>query len=236
VLSPAASEGMASALGPVIDAGHDAGLPVRLTELNSVNCGGRPGVSNAFATALWAPDALFALLRAGVDGVNLHVRADAINAPFALSAAGLQARPLLYGLILFARTLGPDAQLVALRSRLSRPADIGAWAVRVGRNTLHVLLIDSSRRAERVSLRLPATAMAAVQRLLAPSADARSGVTLGGRALGADGRWQGVSAHQTVAPRGGAYAVTVRGMSAALVSVRVRPGALRVAPSRRRRY
>ena len=72
--------------------------------------------------------------------------------------AGLQARPLLYGLILFARTLGPDAQLVTVRSRLSRARPTSAaWAVRVGRDTLHVLLIDKSRRAERVSLRLPAT-------------------------------------------------------------------------------
>jgi hypothetical protein len=229
VLSPAASEGMASALGPVIDAGHDAGLPVRLTELNSVNCGGRPGVSNAFATALWAPDALFALLRAGVDGVNLHVRAAAINAPFALSSAGLQARPLLYGLILFARTLGPQAQLVTLRSQLSRPANLAAWAVRVGRDTLHVLLIDKSRRSERVSLRLPATGTAHVQRLLAPSAGAQSGVSLGGRALAANGDWRGRTAEQTLTPRGGAYAMSVRSMSAALVTVRVRPGALGVA-------
>jgi hypothetical protein len=31
-------------------------------------------VSDTFATALWAPDALFELLRAGIDGVNVHVR------------------------------------------------------------------------------------------------------------------------------------------------------------------
>ena len=66
-----------------------------MTELNSVNCGGRPGVSNTFATALWAPDALFALLRAGVDGINLHVRANTINAPFALTSAGLSRRPIV---------------------------------------------------------------------------------------------------------------------------------------------
>ena len=226
VLSPAGSTGMAAALLPLVDAAHDAGLPLRLTELNSVNCGGRPGVSDAFATALWAPDALFSLLRAGVDGVNLHVRAAAVNAPFALGPAGLQARPLLYGLILFARTLGPDAQLVTLRSHLSRPANLAAWAVRVGRDTLHVLLIDKGPRAERVSLRLPASGRADVQRLLAPSAAARSGVTLGGRALATDGRWQGLSARQSLAPRGEAYAVSVRSMSAALITVRVRPGAL----------
>jgi hypothetical protein len=172
---------------------------------------------------------LFALLRAGVDGVNLHVRASTVNAPFALGPGGLQARPLLYGLILFARTLGPDAQLVTLRSRLSRSADVAAWAVRVGHDTLHILLINKSRRGERASLRLPAIGRAEVQRLLAPSARARSGVTLGGRALGTDGRWQGVRGHQTVAPHAGAYPVDVRAMSAALITVRVRPGTLGVA-------
>jgi hypothetical protein len=226
ILGPAATTGMAAALRPLLDAAHDAGLPLRLTELNSVNCGGRAGVSNAFATALWAPDALFSLLRAGVDGVNLHVRADAVNAPFALGPAGLQARPLLYGLILFARTLGPDAQLVTLHSHLSRPANLAAWAVRVGRDTLHVLLIDKSRRPERVWLRLPATGRATLQRLLAPSAAAQSGVTLGGRALGADGRWQGLAAAQILTSHRDAYALSVRGMSAALITVRVRPGAL----------
>jgi hypothetical protein len=91
-----------------------------------------------------------------------------------------------------------------------------------------VLIINKSRRAEHVSLRLPATGAAGVQRLLAPSAAAQSGVTLGGRALGADGQWQGLPAHQSVAARVGAYAVSVRSMSAALVTVRVRPGALGV--------
>jgi hypothetical protein len=229
VLSPTAATGMAAGLRPLVDDAHDAGLPLRLTELNSVNCGGRAGVSDAFATALWAPDALFALLRAGVDGVNLHIRASTVNAPFALGPGGLQARPLLYGLILFARTLGPDAQLVTLRSRLSRAADVAAWAVRVGRDTLHVLLINKSGRGERASLRLPAIGRAEVQRLLAPSARARSGVTLGGRVLGTDGRWEGVRGHQTVAPRDGGYALDVRAMSAALISVRVRPGTLGVA-------
>jgi hypothetical protein len=226
VLSPAASTGMAAAIVPLVDVAHDAGVPLRLTELNSVNCGGRPGVSDAFATALWAPDALFALLRAGVDGVNLHVRADSVNAPFALNDAGLQARPLLYGLILFARALGPRAQLVTIHAHAPRAVNLGAWAVRVGRDTLHVVLIDKGRRSARVSLRLPSRGRVAVQRLLAPSARSLTGVTLGGRELGADGRWQGLTARQTLTARSGSYAITVRSMSAALLTVRVSPGAL----------
>lgn len=89
-------------------------------------------MSDTFATALWAPDALFELLRAGVDGVNVHVRPYTINAAFAVTPRGLGARPLLYGLILFARTLGPGAQLLDARLTANHPEHVKVWAVRDG--------------------------------------------------------------------------------------------------------
>jgi hypothetical protein len=54
LLSERATAGMARALEPAVELAHDASLPFRLTELNSVTCGGLPGVSDTFATALWA--------------------------------------------------------------------------------------------------------------------------------------------------------------------------------------
>ncbi|MGH2873008.1 MAG: hypothetical protein ACRDL5_11180, partial [Solirubrobacteraceae bacterium] len=155
LLSPAATTGMASALRRDVAVAQRAGLPLRMTELNSVNCGGRPGVSDSFATALWAPDALFALARVGIDGVNVHVRADAINAAFAIGPRGLDARPLLYGLILFARALGPHPRLVRVITGQPRSLDLDGWVVRVGTRTLHVVLVDNSRRSARVTLQLP---------------------------------------------------------------------------------
>ena len=226
LLSWQAVGALAKDVAGAVRVSHAAGLKFRLTELNSVTCGGKAGVSNTFATALWAPDALFALLRAGVDGVNLHVRADAINAPFALTPAGLQARPLLYGLIFFSRALGPNARLVKIGATAPRAADLSAWAVRVGTNTLHVVLVDKGRRAVRVSLHLPAISAASVQRLQAPSAASQTGVTLRGQSLGPDGRWQGTATLQTVPHRADGYTVEVRRQSAALLSVRVAPGAL----------
>ncbi len=231
ILSTAASTGMAAALRRDVDVAHDAGLPLRMTELNSVNCGGRPGVSDSFATALWAPDALFALARAGVDGVNIHVRAAAVNAPFALTPAGLAPRPLLYGLILFVRALGPHPRLVSVSASHPRSLNLGAWAVRVGTRTLHLVLIDKSRRPARVLLHVPADGPLTVRRLLAPSIDAQTGVTLAGQSLGADGRWHGGAVAQTIVPRHGAYAVDIARQSAALLSVRVTPGALGTPPA-----
>src|SRR5205085_4793117 len=163
----------------------------RLTEFNSVTCGGLRGVSDTFATALWAPDTLFELLRAGVDGVNLHLRANTVNAPFSLGKHGIRARPLMYGLLTFIRTLGRDPWLVRSHLQAKRSLHLKAWAVRVGRGVLHVLLIDKGERSVRVVLRLPARGPATVVRLLAPSPRSTSRVTLAGRRLNSVGGWEG---------------------------------------------
>ena len=43
-----------------------------MTEGNSCYRGGKPGVSNAFCSALWAADYLLKLASFGCAGVNLH--------------------------------------------------------------------------------------------------------------------------------------------------------------------
>jgi hypothetical protein len=234
LLSERASAGMAQTVRAGVRLAHRAGLPFRLIELNSVTCGGRPGVSDAFATALWAPDALFELVRAGVDGVNVHVRAHAINAAFTLNRQGLGARPLLYGLILFAKTLGgPGARVVHLQLHAERSSHLKVWAVRVPGGVLHVLLIDKGNHSVRVDLHLPATGSATLERLLAPSVRSQSGVTLDGQQLGRDGSWQGQPANQTITPDFHGYELTIPPASAALLSVHLRPGALTLSSGRR---
>jgi Glycosyl hydrolase family 79 C-terminal beta domain len=235
VLGENASAGVARSVEPAVALARRAGDPVRLTELNSVTCGGRPGVSNAFATALWAPDALFELMRAGVSGVNIHVRARAVNAAFEINSAGLDARPLLYGMLTFVRALGPGAELVPLNLGVSPALHFKAWGVSVRGGALHVLLIDKGQRPVDVSLRLPAIGYATVERLLAPSASARSGVTLAGQYLGVDGSWEGRTTAERLRPSAdGSYSVAVPRYSAALVTLQLRSGALGGAPSRGR--
>lgn len=225
LLSERATAGIAAAVAPAVRLAHEAGLPFRMTELNSVTCEGRYGVSNTFATGLWAPDALFELARAGVNGVNLHVRAAAINAPFLINRSGLYARPLLYGLLMFARMLGPHTQLVHLQLGAKPSLHLKAWATRVSGGILHVLLIDKGSHAVRVNLHLQATGPATVQRLLAPSASSPSGATLNGQRLGPKATWIGQPRTETI-PRGArGYVVTVARQSAALVGVHVSPPA-----------
>ncbi|MGZ4305605.1 MAG: glycosyl hydrolase family 79 C-terminal domain-containing protein [Solirubrobacteraceae bacterium] len=219
LLSDRSSFGMAHPLAQVIAAAHQAGLPFRLTEVNSVTCGGVRGVSNTFATALWAPDALFELVRAGVNGVNVHVHAASINAAFTFDRRGLVPRPLLYGMIMFARTLGTDPRLVPVVVRNRRRLHVKVWAVALVGGGLHLLVIDKGRRAARVTLRIPPSGPAAVQRLLSPSVASPSGVKLAGQSLDSRGRWIGHRVVSRLVPSGDGYKLTVPGYSAALVSV-----------------
>jgi hypothetical protein len=231
LLSEQATAGMAGALRPAVRLAHRADLPFRLTELNSVTCGGRPGVSNTFATALWAPDALFELIRAGVDAADVHVREHTVNAAFVVTPQGLEARPLLYGLILFVHTLGPGAELVPTRVHATRPAHLKAWAVRVRGDVVHVLLIDKGAAPIRVALRLPATGGATVQRLLAPSISARMGVTLGGQWLGSAATWTGTPRRGTLRRTRSGYLITLPRHSAALIVARFLPSSRPARPS-----
>ncbi len=220
VLSDNASAGNAQWVRPAALAAHRAGLPLRMTELNSVTCGGRAGVSNTFATALWAPDALFELMRAGVDGANIHVRADTSNAAMVPAAGGLRERPLLYGLILFDRTLAAGGRLLRTTIEGSPTHGLKAWAVRTPAGQTHVLLINKGARARLVDLPLARTGAATVQRLRAPSPYSTSGETLDGKWLDRQGRWRGRAPRESLLPGPRGYLLRVPATSAALVDIR----------------
>ena len=241
VLSENATAGMVRTIRPALKLARKAGLSLRLTEVNSVTCGGRRGVSDTFATALWAPDALFELLRAGVQGVHLHARVESINRPFSFNQQGLQTRPLLYGLLLFNRMLGWGARLVPVQMRTgSRALHLKVWVTRASAtelegtsfipNPLNVLLINKGRRSARITLHLPTRRRAFVERLLARSASSTSGVTLEGQHLNHQGLWQQgnqssyfpLQKPQILRPtRNGSYVLRVRGESAAMLTVPV---------------
>jgi hypothetical protein len=224
VLSENATVGMGRTALTVEHISDRAGLPLWLTEINSVTCGGTKGVSDTFATALWAPDALFELVRAGVESASIHVRADAINMAFSLTRKGLVAHPLFYGMVLFARMLGPGAQLIPLHLAAPAALHLKAWAVRLSDGVMHVLLLDKGRRSVRVGLALPFTGTATVQWLTAPEVTSTGQVTLGNQHLTRAATWAGTPRAETVAPSRTGYLISVPRYSAALVTAQMRPG------------
>ena len=94
LLADHASAAMAEWLRPLAAAAAAAGVAFVVGEGNSVACGGIAGVSDTFASALWALDFLSELSKAGVTLVNIHGGADVIYSPIAFGARGtLQVGP-----------------------------------------------------------------------------------------------------------------------------------------------
>lgn len=220
ILGQGASGGLANSLSGAVQVAQRAGLPLRLTEVNSVTCGGRRGVSNTFATALWAPDTLFSMWNVGLSGVNIHMQPGDANAAFSVSSAGLVAHPLLYGMIMFARALGPGAKLAPVRTSGAPSANVKVWAVRCSGDRLKLLVLNKGGGRVNASLDLGAHAIASLQRLSAPSPAATSGVSLAGQQLGPQGQWLGTRIIQSVSPSPrGTYTVAMPAYSGALLTL-----------------
>lgn len=96
---------LAANLQTIMAAANAAHLPYRMTEGNSCWDGGKPGVSDTLASALWSANMMLEFAQAGAVGVNLHGGGDGFYTPIAGSmASGLTRRPEYYG-IQFAQQL-----------------------------------------------------------------------------------------------------------------------------------
>ena len=118
---------------------HAHDLPIAMAETNSASCGGMPGVSNAFASALWGLDYAFTLASAGFVNVDYHISYrpgggssyNPVDTYGTQDAAGRWqyrnvAEPVYYGLYLFAQqAAGKRFMSIAVESN----ANVTAYAV-----------------------------------------------------------------------------------------------------------
>jgi hypothetical protein len=226
LLSSSASQGLVRGVAPYVALAHRRGLGFRVDELNAVTCGGKPGVSDTFASTLWALDTLLWMARSGVDAVDVHIHPEApANQLFTFNARGGRwlgsVRPEYYGLLAFARAAPAGARLLRIAGRV--PGGLRTWATLAPDGRIRLVLInDSLTQASAVLVRPPAPAgAAALERLLAPSIYATSGVTLAGQSFGsstATGRPSGRLRAASVRPAGGEYHLMMPAASGAILS------------------
>jgi hypothetical protein len=205
LLRTTASRERMAGLAPVIALAHGRHLPLWVAELNSAPCGGAPGASDTFASALWLTDALFALLRAGADRAAVHTFDGALYAPFARAGDAVTARPLLAGMLAFARAAPRGARLTPVR--IAGGGRLRAWATTAPDGTVRVALLAAAD-AKAVPVRIAAGAgrpCATVRTTTAPALAARVGVT--------------DRPPRTVCPRGRALALSLPGPSLTVVTL-----------------
>jgi hypothetical protein len=227
LLSEYSTRELAAGVRPWVRLARAHGATVRVDELNSVACRGRVGVSNTFASALWATDVLFSLANVGVGGVNVHTLPESAYQLFEFTRRSgrwqAHVEPEYYGLRLFAQAAPAGSQLLHLDGA-QHTSSLSTWATRAPDGTERLVLIDKDPGVARtVRVAVPARAHSVtVDRMSAPSMSARSGVTLGGAGFGSltsTGRL--AAARTTIVPRGAGGGVIVRipGASAALVTL-----------------
>jgi hypothetical protein len=212
-------------------------IPFRLDETGSVSCGGRPGISDTFASTLWAVDYAARTMYAGAVGINFQGNPANCHGytpvcaptPERLATGALRVQPEWYALLL-SRALIGDRPLQNIVTSPGRPnIDVTTLLAPDGR--LHVVIVDDDPPGSNgaiVSVHVgPGFRAGAILRLTAPSPAAETGVELGGRAVESDGSWREPGALPHSPNRRGVIRLVVSPASAALVTVPARPCAPR---------
>jgi hypothetical protein len=152
------------------------GLPYRMTEGNSCFGGGKPDVSNAYASALWGADYLLTCANAGFAGVNLHGGGDGFYTPIAVGPGlSTEMRPLYYGMQLASQFAGFEMY----ESRINQDSNVTTYFGRQGKHLL-LALINKDRKDIVVDLPTPLLhhKVKTEMRLTGPSLNALSGTNL----------------------------------------------------------
>ncbi|HEX4006044.1 MAG TPA: hypothetical protein VHX60_07700 [Acidobacteriaceae bacterium] len=202
----------------------DSNLPFRLAETNSCYQGGKQGVSDTLAAALWGADLMYQLATAGGVGINFHGGGYGWYTPVAGTVEdGFTARPLYYGMLLFAEA-GPghliaaqidhadDAPLLNAYGLVNDAAEsrgtVKAVVLNKHDDRTVALTIDCGERANR----------ARALRLSAPRLDDTQDVTLGENPVGGSGAWN-AEREETLAVQDGLVTLELPAGSAAVVSL-----------------
>jgi len=213
----------------------DSEVPFRMDETNTVSCGGVPGVSDTFASALWALSFMAKAMSMGVAGINFEGNPNncvgytplCAPTPQAAAAGELQAQPEWYALLMGRALIGerPISQNVVSPEHTN--AFVSSFLAADG--ALHFVIVDDDPPGDRnlaVALHVGGGFHgASVLALTAPSPEALSGVRLGGQAVAGDGLWTQPATLPRVPNVHGAITVEVPPSSAALVTVSPRGGA-----------
>ena len=183
LLSRATAAAEVRVISAAAAAARTAGVPLRISETNSASCGGIPGVSDTFASALWAIDYLLTGAEHGASGMNFHGSMTShCNAysPLCRTGSSYAVRPVYYGL-LFAHLLGTGHLLPVTTDSTS---NVAAHAIRTSGGQTRIVVENLAAQASTIILRAgTVSGPASILRLTAPSPDATNQIRIDGAAI-----------------------------------------------------
>lgn len=238
LLSSAGRGAAALSLASYMAVSELRGIPLRIDEANTVSCGGVAGISDTFASALWATGYITQAMAAGTAGINLQgnptncVGYTPLCAPdpTALAQGELRAQPEWYALLL-TRTLIGYRPLPTTISAEGSPNIVAAGFSGPGHSLKIMLCNNEPEGTSQLAVQLEVGAgmgAAQIQRLTDSSPSATAGVLLAGRAVATNGSWRAPLRAENVVGRSGTVTVELSPGSAALVTVAPPKGRLKI--------
>jgi hypothetical protein len=223
LFEPVSLQAVASNVSEWTSLARQYSVSLRVDEMNSVTCGGMPGLSNTFGPALWALNILPLYAEAGVSGVNFQTRpstAQNLIQPLQTKSGWrVDVQPEYYGLLAFARLTPPGSRILQVSET---PEGLYSWAVRKPDGQTAVVLTNVTANPASVVLRTAAAdGTATVEFLRSASGGLWSTgrVTLGNQTISPrTGQLVGTPITQTVPSSDGSYDVNVPVASAAIVT------------------
>jgi hypothetical protein len=224
----------------IVEAAGAAGTAYRMTEGNTCYRGGKPGMSNAFCSALWAADYMLKLASYGCVGVNLHgggskqirdslgghlpgesldpaaatvAKEGSFYTPIAGSReSGFRARPVFYGMKLAGQLSGGRMRAATLNAAQAG-ASVYAADMESGGTRIVVINKDASSG---LALRIESPSGLRIWRLEAPGLTATTEVTLAGAPMDATRPWK-PRREERIPSHGGFVDIKVSAASAAVL-------------------
>jgi hypothetical protein len=232
LLSSATRGREAHSLATYLKVAGEYGIPLRVDETNTVSCGGVPGISDTFASALWASAYITQAMAAGAAGINLEGNPANCNGytplcapnPADLADGDLRAQPEWDALLLSRSLVGYRPLPTTISAPATGSPNLVAASFSGSDHSLKVMLVDDEPpSASPLALRLDVGAgmgAANVARLTAPSPASTHDVLLAGSTGGAPAGSRHASAGPTgLTTHSGIVAVELAPSSAALVTV-----------------
>jgi hypothetical protein len=192
-------------------------LPYRISECNNVYGGGKPGVSDVFASALWALDVMWTIAENNGAGINFHDGYGLFYSPIAIQNSILSAGPEYYAMLAF-KYAATGGTIIPVS--VNDPEFCTAHACVKADNTYSITLINKDDKNNYAfTIRLTKTANTIqIARLTAPSITSKTGITFAGRAVDADGAFKTKTTEQ-YSVNEKSFVINVPAGSAAVVTV-----------------
>lgn len=199
---------------------YETGLSFRLAETNSCYSGGKAGVSDTFASALWGAELMYQLADKGGMGINFHGGGYGWYTPIAGTPEdGFIARPIYYGMLMFDRA-GPGDLIRAQLEGIKQAPLTTAYGLSGGKHGVRAVIFNKNQdRRVRIEVNANTSAeRATLLRLHAPRVDDTTDVTFGGATVGPNGEWA-AAREETLPMQDGKFTVDFPPASAGLIKV-----------------